>query len=275
MTISVRGGPAEAQVERVTVARVAALATAPVKGLRLQSRDELRLSRIGACDDRRFFLVDDGNRMVNGRRIRSLTAVVADYDPDRRWLTMTFPDGQVVDGAVQLGEAINPGFFARTLATELVIGPWSDALSDFTHRNVRLVMVADGVPGTDRGPGATVTLMSRASVQRLEDEAGHAVDPRRFRMQIQVDGIEAHAEDAWVGQRLQVGGATIQFNGHVGRCIVTGLDPDTGRGDMPTLELLRQYRLGLDTTESLTLGVYGGVVVPGVVRLGDPVLLLE
>jgi uncharacterized protein YcbX len=134
-------------------------------------------------------------------------------------------------------------------------------------------MVADGTPGTDRGFDATVTLMSRASVRRLEREAGHAVDSRRFRMQIEVEGIDAHAEDDWVGQTVQIGEATLQINGHVGRCIVTGLDPDTGRGDMPTLELLRGYRLGLDTTETLTLGVFGGVVVPGTVRLGDPVLL--
>ena len=273
MTISVWGGPATARAERVVVARVAGLATAPVKGLRLQPRDELQLSRIGAPDDRRFFLIDDGERMVNARRIRRLSAVVARYDQDRRWLTMTFPDGRVVEGEVELGEPISPGFFARRLPTELVIGPWAEALSAFTRRRVRLVMVADGVPGTDRGLGATVSLMSRASVQRLEREAGHAVDPRRFRMQIEVDGIEPHGEDAWVGRRLQIGGATVQLNGHVGRCIVTGLDPDTGRGDMPTLELLRQYRMGLDTTESLTLGVFGGVVVPGTVRLGDPVAL--
>jgi hypothetical protein len=38
---------------------------------------------------------------------------------------------------------------------------------------------------------------------------------------------------------VRIGAALIRFNGHTGRCIVTGLDPDSGRGDMPTLELLR------------------------------------
>jgi uncharacterized protein YcbX len=67
----------------------------------------------------------------------------------------------------------------------------------------------------------------------------------------------------------------VRLNGHVGRCIVTGLDPDNGRGDMPTLELLRQYRDHEDTTERLALGVFGEVLVPGVLRRGDPVLLLD
>jgi hypothetical protein len=257
------------------VARIAALATAPVKGLRLQSRDAVRLETIGAVDDRRFFLVTDEDRMVNARRLRKLSAVVAGYDRERHWLAMVFPDGSVVEGEVRPGKAMRPQFFAREVPVSLVVGPWAQALSDYTGRSVRLVMVAEGTPGTDRGFAGAVSLMSRASVERLEQEAQHEVDARRFRMLIEVDGIEAHEEDAWVGRRLQIGAATVRFNGHIGRCIVTGLDPDTGRGDMPTLELLRGYRLGLDTTEQLALGVFGEVRVPAVIRRGDPVLLLD
>jgi MOSC domain-containing protein YiiM len=44
---------------------------------------------------------------------------------------------------------------------------------------------------------------------------------------------------------------------------------------MPTLELLRQYRGGADTTEPLAVGVYGEVLVPGTVRCGDPVRLAD
>ncbi len=98
--------------------------------------------------------------MVNARRIRRLSAVVARYDEARRWLALSFPDGNVVEGEVRLGEAVHPGFFARTLPTAFVLGPWSEALSSFSGRRVRLVMVADGTPGTDRGFDATVTLMS-------------------------------------------------------------------------------------------------------------------
>lgn len=257
------------------MANVAALATAPVKGLRLQSREALQLGSTGAVDDRRFFLIDHDDRMVNARRIRKLSAIVARYDPDQRRLAMTFPDGAVVAGEIELGESLRPRIFARELPVARVIGPWARALSDYSGRDLRLVMVADGFPGADRGRAATVSLMSRGSVTRLEQQAGHAVDPRRFRMLIEVDGVAAHAEDAWVGRRLQIGGATVRINGNIGRCIVTGLDPDTGRGDMPTLELLRQYRMAADTTEQLALGVFGEVLVPGVLRRGDPVLLID
>ena len=274
MTTSVRGGQEEVRTGQ-DVARITALATAPVKGMRLQSRDELRLETFGAVDDRRFFLVDQNNRMINARRIRKLSAIVARYDDERRWLSMTFPDGDIVEGEVELAETSGRGFFSRELPAALVVGPWAEALSAYCGRQLWLVMVAPGTPGADRGLGGAVSLMSRKSVARLEQEAGQEVDPRRFRMMIEIDGIAAHAEDAWVGRRLQIGETTVRINGHIGRCIVTVLDPDTGRSDMPTLELLRQYRSDLDTTEQLALGVFGEVLVPGVLRLGDSVALLD
>lgn len=257
------------------VARVTELATAPVKGLRLQSRDALQLETFGAVDDRRFFLIDENDRMVNARRIRKLSAVIARYDHEHGWLAMSFPDGSAVEGEVELGPALSPQFFSRELPVSLVIGPWAGALSSFSGRNVRLVMVADEIPGTDRGIAGTISLMSRGSVARLEQEAGHPVDARRFRMLIEVDGIEAHGEDEWIGRRLRIGETVVQINGNIGRCIVTGLDPDTGRGDMPALELLRQYRAGLDTTEPLALGVFGEVLLPGVLRRGDQLVLID
>ena len=256
------------------VARVTALSTAPVKGLRLQARDALQLSAIGAVDDRRFFLINEDERMVNARRLRKLSAVVARYDPQRRWLSMRFPGGHTVEGTVELGARLSPQFFARQIPVSLVIGPWAEALSAYTRRAVRLVMVAEEMPGTDRGFAGAVSLISRATLARLEQEAGHTVDPRRFRMLIEVDGIEAHEEDLWVGRDVQIGDVTIRVNGHIGRCIVTGLDPDTGRGDMPTLELLRHYRSNAETTEKLALGVFGEVLLPGVLRRGDGVALL-
>lgn len=274
MTISDRLGVEETR-SGLMVARVTALATAPVKGLRLQSRDAVALERFGAVDDRRFFLINDEDRMVNNRRARKLSAVVGHYLPELNRLSMTFPDGRLVEGEVELTDPIISRFFARELPVRLVDGPWADALSAFTGRELRLVMVPPGVPGTDRGREGAVSLSSRGSLDRLEQEAGHAVDSRRFRMLIEADGVEPHAEDAWIGRRLRIGSAEIRFNGHIGRCIVTGLDPDTGRGDMPTLELLRQYRDGLDTTERLAFGIYGEVLVPGTVSRGDPVLLAD
>lgn len=91
-------------------------------------------------------------------------------------------------------------------------------------------------------------------------------------MLIEVDGIDAHAEDQWVGRSARLGEATVRFAGHVGRCLITSRDPDTGRIDVPTLDILGRYRRDLDTTEPLAFGIYGTVIEPGSLRVGDAVV---
>ena len=94
-------------------------------------------------------------------------------------------------------------------------------------------------------------------------------------MLIEVDGVDAHAEDGWVGRPVRIGEAVVRPRGHVGRCVITTRDPDTGDGDLPTLKLLAGYRRDLDTTEPLAFGIYGEVLEPGAVRLGDPVAVAD
>jgi uncharacterized protein YcbX len=92
-------------------------------------------------------------------------------------------------------------------------------------------------------------------------------------MLIEIDGVGAHEEDSWVGRSAQVGGAVVRFRGHVGRCLTTSRDPETGEVTLPTLDLLGDYRRGAETTEPLPFGIYGEVVEPGTVRIGDTVIL--
>jgi uncharacterized protein YcbX len=99
-----------------------------------------------------------------------------------------------------------------------------------------------------------------------------AIDGRRFRMLFEIDGVGEHEEDAWLGAEVRVGEASVVFNGDVGRCVVTSRDPDTGVVDLPTLVTLAAYRPE-GTTDQLPFGIYGAVVVPGRVRLGDVVAL--
>ena len=92
-------------------------------------------------------------------------------------------------------------------------------------------------------------------------------------MLVEVSGLAAHAEDGWVGREVRVGDALVRMHGHVGRCLVTGRNPDSGVSDLDTLELLRSYRTRIATTEPLACGIYGEVIEPGAVRLGDAVAL--
>jgi uncharacterized protein YcbX len=248
---------------------VSALSITPVKGLRLRDVERIDLTLLGALGDRRFYIVDDRGRMVNSKVVDRLQSVVAEWSQDTGELTLEFPDGARVGGVVETGEQVTTRFFSRERTATLLDGPWAGALSDYFGRPLAVVGTDNAV---DRGTEGAASLMSGASVRRLADAACEpSVDARRFRMLIEVEGVEAHAEDAWVGREVRVGEALVRFNGHVGRCLVTGMDPATGVTDLPTLDLLRGYRDRLQSTEPLPFGIYGEIVEPGAVRVGDTV----
>lgn len=253
---------------------VSALSITPVKATRLHRVEQIALERDGVRENRRFFVIDERGRMVNSKRIGELQAIVADYSDDERTLSLTFPDGRVVSDHVRLGETVAATFFSEPVSVPLVAGPWSQAITDFAGQSLRLVEADRVAGGTDRGIDGVISLISRASLARLAEEAGESeVDGRRFRMLIEIDGVHAHGEDAWIGDRARIGSALVAFRGHVGRCLITSRDPDTGVVDLPTLDLLGAYRRGLGTTEPLPFGVYGEVLEPGTISVGDAVAL--
>lgn len=250
----------------ITVTR---LLTTPVKGTRISSVDAIELSQNGARGDRAFYIVDDRGRLANGKVVRNLQVVVSEYEPDTDELALAFPDGTRVTGRVTYGERVQTQFHGRPRSDREVLGPWADAISSFFDRPLRLIASRTAV---DRGIDAVASIISTGSVRRLAEVGDRdAVDARRFRMLIEVDGIEPHAEDAWVGQRVRVGEAVVSIGGHVGRCLITSRDPDTAEIDLPTLDLLAGYRGECESTEPLPFGVYGKVLAGGPVRIGDRV----
>ena len=256
------------------VIRVSWLTVAPVKGLALQQRDEVALEEHGVADNRRFHIVEPTGRRTGVLEIPSLVRVAADYDAETERLTLRFPGGPVVDGIVELGEPTTTDFYGRPVPARLVVGPWEDALSEFAGRPLRLARPERPGAAVDRRRGA-VTLVSDESVEELAREAGvERVDARRFRMLIGISGARAREEDEWVGREVEIGRARVRFLGTVGRCAVTTRDPGTGRRDLDTLRLIRDYRGFTEKRggkRELDFGIYGDVVSPGRVRVGDEV----
>ena len=256
-------------------AHVSGVLVTPVKALRIQRRDAVTLERGGVPENRRFFIIDGDDRMVNGNRLTTLQAVIAEYSHKERELTLAFPDGRTVSGHLTGGPLIAAHFSGTAVPAVLHDGPWSDALSEYAGTAIRLVESGLRCGAVDRGRVGTVSLISRGSIERVAAAAGvdGPIDDRRFRMLFEIDGVDAHAEDEWLDRPLRIGAAVITLRGHVGRCAITTRDPDTGTRDLDTLRALSKYRRDLDTTEPLAFGVYGEVCEPGVVRVGDPVVL--
>jgi hypothetical protein len=252
------------------MASVAWVALAPVKGLALELVDEGELTEAGLADDRRFFLVDENDRLVNAKGIGVLQQIHASFDEPGNTLAFRMPGGETIGGEIELGEPLEANFWGDPRQARLVVGPWSGAVSELAGRNLRLVK-PDG-PAPDRGRGAAASLVSTASLRALATELGvDEVDGRRFRMNVGIEGVEPHEEDTWLGRRVRIGDAIVVPQGNIGRCAVTTQNPDTGRPDLDTLKALAGYRSDLVTTEPLPFGVHAAVAEPGLVRVGDPV----
>jgi uncharacterized protein YcbX len=254
------------------VPSVSWLSVAPVKGLALAAAEELKLERFGVLQNRRFHVLDERGRFVNGltRLERSLFEVRAAWDPELDVLTLTFPDGSSVEGEVREGERLDTFFYRRAEPGRLIDGPWAEALSKFAGRPLRLARTDRLGGAVDRSNGG-VSLVSDASVDELARQANvDEVDARRFRMLIGVGGCDPHEEDEWVGRDVGIGEAVVRIHEQVARCAITTQDPASGRRDLDTLHVIKRYR-GVRGTKHLDFGVYGRVVEPGRVRVGDDV----
>ncbi len=247
------------------------LSIAPVKGLALTDVTEIDLGRDGVAENRRFWIVDERGRMYTQLRDGRLALVHAAYDAEGERLELRFPDGETVAGDVELGAEVETDFYGRPVQGRVVLGPWSEALSRFVGDELRLVRAERPGGGVDRRRGP-VSIVSDASLAELGHQAGleRPVDGRRFRMLVGVGGAAPHEEDEWCGRRIRLGGAVVRVLEPVARCTITTRNPDTGERDLDTLRAIAGYR-GLRNGEAIDFGVYGEVVEPGRVRVGDAV----
>ena len=115
-----------------------------------------------------------------------------------------------------------------------------------------------------------ISLFGNSSAGALGRELGMQMDRRRFRANFYADWDEAapYHEDDLVGRTLRIGERLrIAVLERDPRCKMITLDPDTGAQESRVLRHLTEARGGM-------IGVYGAVLVEGVVKEGDPILLV-
>jgi uncharacterized protein len=244
-------------------AHVSRINVTPVKSLRLNHPEEIVLGPDGPHEDRRFLLVDDARRLYNGKRDTTLVRASATWDPDSRLLGITLPSGELLEAEVVRSAPVVVTVYGRQVGGHVVAGPWADALSDLVGRSLILVERDDGAWATDSRPA---TLVSRASVGLIDG------DGRRFRMLLELEGLDALEEERWRDRRVRAGEAMLLVGGPTPRCAVPSASPDTGRRDRDVLRELLDVRGAVDGESCL--GVYAEVLESGVVRVGDAVELL-
>ncbi len=239
---------------------------APIKGTRHLTLDAVRVGRSGVVGDRRWCLVDVGRcevlRTVRHPSLMALRAEPRETD-DGPALRLAAPGHDVVDGLLEpSGETVTGDYWGRAVPLALQDGPHAALASAWLGREVRLAEA----PAGEVVYGGAVSLVGAASVAALPGDPG----PARFRANIVVGGLGVRAEEAWVGAAVHLGEVVVRPATPTPRCAVVEADPATGERDLPLLDALT--RAGDDSRPpGPALGVDGDVVVPGTVRVGDPV----
>ncbi len=255
---------------------VAEIYTAPVKSLAVQRREAVEVGLQGIPEDRRFYLIDQRGRLLTQREIGKLTQIKASFDVATGQLDLEFPDGPTLSAKVELGQAVTTRIWGRQVKGNVLLGEWDTALSQFCGEPAMLV--TSETPGQcyDEFP---VSLLSRASLQRLEQQAERLgekpgdFDACRFRPTFLLENCESHEEDSWIGHTLAIGKELrIQVISQDPRCAIITQNPATGERDVDTLGLIRSYR---SESSAAYFGVYAVVLHAGAVAVGDEVRLLE
>jgi uncharacterized protein YcbX len=241
----------------------------PVKSLQGEPLTEAHVDDNGVRGDRSWGVRDeDTGRILTGRReprlLLAAATMTADDEPE-----IVLPDGQRLRGS----------------------GPGSDeALSEWLGRPVALVP-AEGAPGanaeffadaTDDASqaiewtmpaGRFVDAMALLIVTTASLRQGRALHPdgewatRRFRPNVVVDvDSDGWVEDAWCGRSVHVGTTVVQPAAPCQRCtMVTRPQPGLDR-DVDVFRTLARHH-------NATFGVWTAVQTPGVVRVGDEVVV--
>ena len=109
-------------------------------------------------------------------------------------------------------------------------------------------------------------MLTVQSVEELSASLGLPLSASRFRPNILIDAPAAGSfpEDGWTGSILRMGGLRFRIDQRDKRCVMVNIDPSSATGDPRVLRAIAKER-------DSRFGVYGTVVDPGKVAVGDPV----
>lgn len=258
----------------------------PLKSAMGEALRETALDTLGVQGDRRWMVVDtQTGRFLTQRLLAQMTQLQA------RWLGST--QLQLSAPGMSDLQVVVPDEQASLRAVTI----WRDSLqvpdagdaaaqwlSEWLGRACRLVQVSeprarqvdtayaeagDKVAFAD---GFPLLLIGQASLDDLSARVGRPLPMLRFRPNLVVSGSAAYAEDSW--KRIRIGELEFRVVKGCSRCIMTTLDPQTGKrsADREPLTTLKTYR---ERNGEVFFGQNLIACGEGYLRLDMPVQVLE
>jgi uncharacterized protein YcbX len=194
----------------------------------------------------RFRHPDKAARPINLTEAESMGANPLSADPSELMVDVETPDGKKL--------AIDDPALMEMLRTDI----------DEKHQ---LALMRSERALTDCRP---VSIFSLQSAEQLGEETGTPIDKRRFRANVYVDltSAQGFGENEFVGRSVRIGPkAVVTILERDPRCVMITLDPDTGEKTPAILKKVAQAHEGM-------AGVYGAVIVEGILHKGDSIELL-
>jgi len=247
-------------------ATIAFLDRYPVKGLSPQPLDRAMLNAGAHFPGDRLFAVENGPsgfdpaapehqpkfKFLVLMRYPELARLQTHYDDATGVLTIR-QDGRLVaagDLATGEGRATVEMFLAATYADVLRGAP-------------QVLAAPAGFRFMDSRSGF-VSLINLASLRALAAKLGvRALEPRRFRANIGVEGLPPWGEFDLVGREIGLGSARLRVIKRTERCAATHADPVRGIRDLDVVGMLQREFGHADC------GVYAEVIAQGTVAVGD------
>jgi uncharacterized protein YcbX len=261
-----------------TIGKVDSLWRYPVKSMRGEELDEIFAGYAGVYGDRLFAFKSSANHrgfpFFTGRDKRQMLRYRARFRyPEKAARPVNF------DEAEKLSPNINP---IPASAAELMIdvetpdgkmfaiddSALMDNLRTGMDEKHELTLLRSDKAITDCRP---LSIFAVQTARKLGEESGVPVDKRRFRANVYVDLVasDGFAEDGLVGRSLRIGSkVVVSVLQRDARCMMITLDPDTGEKEPAILKRVAQAHEGM-------AGVYGAVLVEGMLHKGDSVELLK
>ena len=232
------------------IGKILQLARYPVKSMRGESLPAAELTFHGLPEDRRYAFVQAASRS------------------DFPWLTAReLPELLCFKPRVE-----------QQVSGEVAVTVTSPSGNEWPVRSEELRREIEARSGRDvfllrQGRGsydeAPISLISRQTVAGIAEESSTKEDPWRFRPNLLVDlqKGEAFRELDWVGGVLRIGkAARVAITKADQRCVIITLDPQSGQSSPNILRCVAQGHKGC-------AGVYGTVITPGEVCVGDLIWL--
>ena len=245
--------------------RIDAIYRYPVKGLSPQPLPRTHLAVGATLPADRLYAIENGAsgfdpaapayfpkiRFLMLMRNERLAALRTDFDEASHTLVIHANGNEAARGNLRTpeGRAAIERFFAGYCASELRGPPKVLFGQDHSFSDVAKKVVS---------------IINLASVAALENAAGAAVHPLRFRGNLYVAGWPAWHEFDLLGREFAIGsGVRLKAIKRIERCAATNVDPDTGIRDLTIPRTLMQSFGHTDC------GIYAEVMEAGDIAVGD------